>query len=99
MVEKGYVIERDVIVVQRGLTELDLFLKRFLRVLKDYSDYLVVSGYVSIASGRTRAIEDIDILVPLMDKKVFSEFFYELNKGGFWCYRGGGVNEVYEYIG
>lgn len=98
IIKKGYFLNKDVIIVNRELTQLDLFLKDFLDILEKYSDYLVVSGYVSISTGRTRATEDIDILFPLMEKEKFSLFFEDLTKGGFWCYQGDDHKEVYPYI-
>ncbi len=56
----AYAVKDDVIILHRDLTELDLFLKQFLDVLKNHCDYVVVSGYVSITTGRTRGTEDID---------------------------------------
>ena len=47
MKEKGYYLDGETIVINRDLNKLDLFLKDFLDVLKKYSDYLVVSGFVS----------------------------------------------------
>ncbi|MBS3159235.1 hypothetical protein J4436_00435 [Candidatus Woesearchaeota archaeon] len=49
---KGYTLEGDVIVINRESTELDLFVKHFLEVFKEYSDYLIVS----ISTGRTREL-------------------------------------------
>lgn len=95
---RGYKIEKGVILIKRELTELDKFVKDFLDVLKKYSDYLVVSGYVSISSGRTRATEDIDILIPVMNKIKFDNLFKEMTKKGFWCYQGDNPTEVYSYI-
>ena len=96
--ENGYTIEKDVIIIHRELTELDLFVKKFLDVLTKFSDYLIVSGFVSISTGRTRGTEDVDIIVPIMDKEEFERIFDALKKDGFWCYQGDDDNEVYEYI-
>jgi len=98
MIKKGYILEGDVIVVDRDWTELDEFVKDFLGILKDYSDYLIVSGFVSIATGRTRGTEDVDILVPVMDENKFRDLFSELSKKDFWCYQGDEVDEVYGYL-
>lgn len=95
---KGYELVGDVIIINRELTELDIFLKDFLNILKKYSGYLVVSGFVSIATGRTRGTEDIDVLVPFMKKEKFEKFFKELNEKGFWCYQGDNESEIYPYI-
>jgi len=95
---KGYEVINNIIIVNRDLTELDIFLRDFLNILKKHSDYLVVSGFVSIATGRTRGTEDIDMLVPVMKKEKFERFFNELNEKRFWCYQGDSVNEVYLYV-
>ena len=95
---KGYHLSGDTIVINRELTKLDLFVKHFLDVLKKYADYLLVSGFVSISSGRTRGTEDVDVLVPVMGKEKFEKLFEALQKGGFWCYQGDSVEEVYPYI-
>ena len=94
----GYQLEGDVIVIERDLTELDSFVRDFLKVLKKHSDYLIVSGFVSISTGRTRGTEDVDILVPVMAKDTFVALFTDLQKNGFWCYQGDSVEEVYPYI-
>lgn|SRR3989338_3616534 len=95
---KGYIIDNGVIVIQRDLTELDIFVKDFLDVLKKHSSYLVVSGYVSICTGRTRGTEDVDILIPKMGKEEFGSLFNDLQKNNFWCYQGDSASSVYSYI-
>ena len=97
-IERGYKVEGDMIIVNRELTELDIFLRDFLEVLKKHSDYLVVSGFVSICTGRTRGTEDIDVLVPVMDKENFSDLFFDLEKNDFWCYQGDNLKEIYPYV-
>jgi len=98
MAKKGYVMEKGVIVIQRDLTDLDLFVKKFLDVLKKHSDYLVVSGFVSICSGRTRGTEDVDIIVPVMTKEKFEDLLIDLKENNFWCYQGDDAEIVYGYI-
>ena len=96
--EKGYELKENVIVINRDLTELDLFVKDFLDVLKKHSDHLIVSGFVSISTGRTRGTEDVDILIPIMNENKFNEIFQDLQKNNFWCYQGDTFNEVYPYV-
>lgn len=95
---KGYELKDDKIIINRDLTELDLFVKDFIQTLKKHSDYLIVSGYVSICSGRTRGTEDIDLIVPLMDENKFIEIFNDLINNSFWCFQGDDPKEVYQYI-
>lgn len=95
---KGYIYKGDTIILNRGLTQLDLFVKKFIDILKKYSDYLIVSGFVSICTGRARGTEDVDIIVPQLNKDKFEELFEDLGKNDFWCYQGDTFNEVYPYI-
>ncbi len=95
---KGYYMEKDTIVINKKLTELDIFVMDFLDILKKYSDYLIVSGYVSICTGRTRGTEDVDVIVPVMDESKFKLLFSDLTKNGFWCYQGDDSKEIYQYI-
>ncbi len=94
----GYRLEGDTIVINRELTSLDLFVKDFLNILKKYSDYLVVSGFVSISTGRTRGTEDVDIIFPVMDKKKFIQLFDDLQRNGFWCYQSDISDGAYPYV-
>ncbi|MBW2984262.1 hypothetical protein KY361_04055 [Candidatus Woesearchaeota archaeon] len=96
--DPGYIVEGNTIAINRELTELDLFIKKFIDVLKKHSDYLIVSGFVSICSGRTRATEDIDVLVPIMPKGKFKGLFDDLLKNDFWCYQGDDPYAVYSYV-
>lgn len=98
MVNKAYFLDNGVIVLERDLTELDIFVKRFLEVFKKHSDYLVVSGFVSISTGRTRGTEDVDIIFPVMEQIKFEAMFNYLYKNGFWCYQGEEASLVYDYI-
>ena len=95
---RGYNLENGMIVLDRELSELDVFVRDFLEVLKRHSDYLIVSGFVSICSGRARGTEDVDVIVSLMDEKKFKELFDELLKENFWCYQGDVAEEVYGYL-
>lgn len=96
--KKGYYVKAETLMINRELTELDLFVKDFLKVLKKHSDYLIVSGFVSISTGRSRGTEDVDILIPVADENKFEELFQDLQKNNFWCYQGDSFEEVYPYV-
>lgn len=96
--EAGYSVQGGVIVLRRDMTALDIFVKKFLDVFKRHSNYLVVSGYVSICSGRARGTEDVDVLFPVMSREKFKALFNELTKNGFWCYQGDDPAGVHHYI-
>lgn len=69
----------------RILSELDEFVIKFTKILEKYTDYVIVSGYVSIVLGRSRATEDVDLLIPKMQKEKFVELFNFLLNNGYEC--------------
>jgi len=95
---RGYSINDDTIIINRQLTSLDFFVKDFLDILKKHTDYLIVSGFVSIATGRTRGTEDVDLLFPIIPKENFGILFEDLKMNKFWCYQGDSIEEIYPYI-
>ncbi len=94
----SYTRENDTLVIQRDLTELDVFVKTFLDILKQHCNYLVVSGFVSISTGRTRATEDVDVLVEVPTKELFNHIFSDLISSNFWCFQGDDADDVYRYV-
>lgn len=95
---KAFSVKNNTIIINRELNKLDLFVKNFLDVLKKHSDYLIVSGFVSISTGRTRGTEDVDILAQKLNKIKFSLLLEDLFKNKFWCYQGDTIDEIWRYI-
>lgn len=85
------------IILEKYLNNLDKFVLDFLKVLEKHSDYVIVSGYVSILFGRTRTTEDIDILVPKMNLGKFSKLQKHL-KNKFWCLNSDDINEQFDML-
>lgn len=46
---------------------LDQFVIDFCKVVEKHCKYIIVSGFVVISSGRTRATEDIDMIIERTD--------------------------------
>lgn len=84
------------IYLDKVLNELDKFMINFAGILEKYTSYVVVSGYVSILLGRSRATEDIDLLVPKISFDKFSALFKELLDSGYECANTSNVNDAYE---
>jgi len=91
-----YNVEEKEVILNRALSELDKFVIDFCKVLKDY---VIVSGYVSIIFGRSRATEDVDLLVKEMDVKGFKELWNKLDKDGFECINTSNIEEAFEMLG
>ncbi len=67
------------------VTELDKFVFDFIEVLEKHADYVIMSGYVAILLGRSRATEDVDIFIKEMPFDSFKPLFDELKLAGFEC--------------
>ncbi len=77
-----YIENKKEIILNRELNELDKFVIDFTSLL---DHYVLVSGYVSILFGRSRATEDVDLLIPKIDKKEFEKLWKKVYKNGFEC--------------
>lgn len=77
---------------------LDKFCTNFCNVLEKYCRYIVVSGFLAIASGRTRGTEDIDIIIERLNKERFTLLHNGLIKKGFVCMQSDNPLEIYEYL-
>lgn len=88
-----YNAEKRELVLGKELNNLDKFVLDFISFL---NEYVIVSGYVSILLGRSRATEDVDLLVPAMNFEKFKEFWERAHKSGFECINTSQVEEAFE---
>ena len=87
-----------VLEMEHDKSKLDCFVEDFVKILEKYGDYIIVSGYVAIALGRSRGTEDIDIIVQPIEKIKYSELHNELIQAGFECLQSHDPNEVHSYL-
>ena len=87
--------EKREIFLGRELNKLDEFVVDFIKPLKDY---VIVSGYVSILFGRSRATEDIDLLVPKMNRQDFEALWEKIDMNGFECINTSNPEEAFEML-
>jgi len=93
-----YNVDKREIKLDRELSKLDKLVIRFLDILKKYTDYVIISGYVSIILGRTRATEDVDLFIKKMDYETFLKFYEELIKEGFWCINAENPKDIFSFL-
>jgi hypothetical protein len=77
---------------------LDRFTEDFCWVVEKYAKYIVVSGFVAISTGRSRATEDIDMIIERMSKEKFIEMHNALDKEGFECMQSSNPEDVFSYL-
>ncbi len=91
-----YITDKKEIKLNRELNELDKFVLDFCKILK--KDYVIVSGYVSILFGRSRATEDVDLLVPKINFKEFDKLWKKIEKNGFECINSDNSYEAFKMM-
>lgn len=66
-------------------TILDTFVEAFCKIVEMHCKYIICSGFVAIAHGRSRGTEDIDMIIEKLSKKEFIKLHEDLIKNGFMC--------------
>jgi hypothetical protein len=85
--------------MERGIddkTILDKFVIDFVNIIDKYTKYIIVSGFVAIAHGRSRATEDIDMIIERMLKGDFINMHNSLYNAGFVCIQPDDPTEIYD---
>ena len=77
-------------------TILDKFAEDFIRVIDKYVKYIIVSGFVAIAHGRSRGTEDIDMIIERIPKEKFIELHNALDDAGFECMQSSNPEIIYD---
>lgn len=91
-------ISKNVIKIDRELSELDKFTIEFTKILQKYTKYVVISGYVSILLGRSRMSEDVDLFVPKMNFEVFKKFIEDLRENNYYCLNAENIEDIYDHV-
>jgi hypothetical protein len=66
--------------MRREITErtiLDTFAQDFVDVVEKHAKYIIVSGFVAIAHGRSRGTEDVDLIIERIGKDSFRKLHDE----------------------
>ncbi len=87
-------MEREI----RDRNILDKFCEDFCSIVEKHCRYIIVSGFLVIASGRTRGTEDIDMIIERISLDKFTLLFEDLQQNGFLCFQSSHASEVYEYL-
>lgn len=75
----------DTLMVDRELSALDEAVIEFTNLLDSEGvDHVIVSGYVVILTGRSRATEDVDIVIERLDPERVDSLVTTLEDHGYW---------------
>ena len=73
----------------------DLFVEDFCKIVENHCKYIICSGFVAIAHGRTRGTEDIDMIIEKLPEGKFFELHNDLLENGFECMQSDNGIKVY----
>lgn len=80
-------------------TVLDEFAADFARIVEKHAKYIIVSGFVAIAHGRSRGTEDVDMIIERISREKFRALHENLIVNGFECVQSDDPDEIYrEYL-
>ena len=88
-------LEKKEIILNKNINELDKFVLDFCRNL---DNYVLVSGYVSILFGRSRATEDVDLLISKMPLEKFKEIWDIIKEKDFECINTLNVEDAFKML-
>ncbi len=91
-------VAHNKIKLEKDLTELDKYVLKFIRILEKHTEYVVISGYVSLLLGRSRQTEDVDIYLRFMGLAKFKELYADFLNNGWNCMNVDEVEEIYSYL-
>ena len=74
---------------------LDKFAEDFSAEVEKYCKYIIVSGFVAIAHGRSRGTEDIDMIIEKIPRERFVLLHNWLEKSGFECMQSASPEKIY----
>ncbi len=77
------IINANTIQLDRDLSDLDLFVLEFVKIIEKYTPYALVSGYVALLFRRSRNTEDVDMFITRLTKSQFHDFYTDLKNNGF----------------
>ena len=91
-------LDEKTLKIDRVETILDKFVVEFTKMLEKYAKYTIISGYVAILLGRSRATEDVDIFIEKIEKEKFFILFDNLRKNGYNCFNAQGPDDAFNHL-
>lgn len=76
-------VEEGIARIDKAVTKLDEFALKLLGFVREATDYVIISGYVSIFFGRARGSEDIDIFIKDLSYARFKRLYADTVVAGY----------------
>lgn len=90
--------DRRIMIPEKYTSLLDRFVIDFVHIVEEVTPYVIVSGYVAILFGRSRGTEDVDILIPHLEKGKFKSLHDLLTAGGYEFLKAEDAAGIYQML-
>lgn len=91
-------INNNEVELDKVINKLDQLIIDIVEIIRKYSSYVIVGGYVSILFGRSRMSEDIDVLIPYIPREKFVQLYIDILENNFWCLNSESVDDNYSLL-
>ena len=91
-------INARTIQLDRELSDLDIFVLDFVKVLEQHVHYVLISGYVAILFGRSRTTEDVDMFIEQLSPQKAIELYNDLLAHNLWALNASSGEDFYDAL-
>ncbi|MEK6901289.1 MAG: hypothetical protein AABX37_03030 [Nanoarchaeota archaeon] len=91
-------IDAKTIQLDRELSDLDVFVLDFVKILEKHIHYVLISGYVAILFGRSRTTEDVDMFIEKLSVPKAVDLYNDLLAHDFWALNASSGEDFYEAL-
>ncbi|NCS71439.1 MAG: hypothetical protein GW780_04735, partial [Candidatus Aenigmarchaeota archaeon] len=89
-------ISKKTIKLEKELNLVDEFVIDVSKILGEYFNYVIVSGYLPILFGKVRGTEDVDVFIEEVSLEKFKEFCEELDRRGYEILNSKDAEDAYD---
>ncbi|USH00471.1 hypothetical protein K1720_03135 [Thermococcus argininiproducens] len=89
---------RRITLTNKRINKLDEFVFKVSSLIEKYTEYVIVSGYVSILFGRSRGTEDIDFVISSLSLEEFRKLYEDFLNSGFEFINSDDPVELFEML-
>ncbi len=91
-------LDKNTIKLDKVETELDKLVLDFLNIIKKHTKYVIISGYISILFGRSRAAEDVALFIEKLDKSRLEKLYSDLLKNSYYCLNYDDIQDIFDHL-
>ncbi len=89
---------RRITLTNKRINKLDEFVFKVSSLIEKYTEYVIVSGYISILFGRSRGTEDVDFVISSLPLEEFRKLYEDFLNSGFEFINADDPVELFEML-